>query len=103
MNCGIKILIFLIFTLNSNASTLKISYYNLETKFLALSIKKYLTHKYSIPEEVIGIDKEVVRCNSSFRKLCLNKKGELKKLSFKDINFFKKSFLIFSQRTKNEL
>ena len=103
MNYGIKLLFFLIFSLNSNASTLKISYSNLETELYAINLKDYLTKRYQIPEEIIGIEKEQTSCNSNFRKLCLNKKGELNKLPFKDIKFFKKSFLIFSQRTKNEL
>ncbi len=103
MNYGIRFFFLMFIALNSNASTLRISYFSLETKTYANSLKRYLSHKYQIPDEIIGIEKEKTSCNSNYRKLCLNKKGELNQLSSKDIIFFKKSFLVFSQRTKNEL
>jgi hypothetical protein len=95
------ILLMMLISQNLQASIIRIHFLNIKNMNHAIELKEVLTSKYNIPEFLIIILKKRVCKEDSFN-LCLNKKGELKKLSLHRIENFKKSFSIFNLESKNE-
>jgi hypothetical protein len=89
-------LFFSLFIISTSAMSSMISIGHDNQKINANKVKDYFISKYKIPEELILIKKSncLEKIDTRFLQLCINKKGELKKLS-SNIDFQIKSLSTF--------